>query len=129
MRLEDVFEPVEPLLEFSTIACSQSWLLPLSVLAVGAIASAPATRWLPSVTFDLFIVSYRILKTLTLLPLMTTWQFHDQVQVDVKEAADEESQASNTWRASRLKQLQLQHSRWQAVRSKTEKSVSSVKHA
>lgn len=62
MCLEDVFEPVEPLLEFAAIACSQTRLLPLLVLAVGAIASAPATSWLTTVTFDLFDISYKILE-------------------------------------------------------------------
>jgi len=53
MRPENIFQSIQPLLQFSTIPGSQTRLLTFFVLADGAIAAAPATGRLATITFDL----------------------------------------------------------------------------
>jgi hypothetical protein len=53
MRAKYVLQPVQSLLQFSTIPSSQTGLLPLFILADGAIAGAPTTGRLASITFHL----------------------------------------------------------------------------
>lgn len=53
MSAQNLLELVEPLLELTAITGAQTWLLALLVLAVGAIAAAPATRGLTAVALDL----------------------------------------------------------------------------
>lgn len=53
MGPQDLLELVEPLLQLSPVTGTQAGLLAFLVLAVGAIATAPPTRGLTAVTFDL----------------------------------------------------------------------------
>ena len=53
VRPKDIFQSIQSLLQFSSIAGSQTRLLTFFVLADGAIAAAPATGRLATITFDL----------------------------------------------------------------------------
>lgn len=54
---QDLLELVESLLKLTAIAGSQARLLAFFVLAVGAIAAAPTTRWLSTVAFHLSLLT------------------------------------------------------------------------
>ena len=53
VRPKDIFQSIQSLLQFSSIAGSQTRLLTFFVLADGPIATAPATGRLATITFDL----------------------------------------------------------------------------
>lgn len=52
LRLNNLFQPIKPLLQFFSVPSPKARLLPFLILAQLAIASAPSTTWLGPVTFD-----------------------------------------------------------------------------